>query len=168
MSTDNRERGADDAPNDGPRAPQISLGTARIIALLMYLSVPVYAVVGEVAKLQRVSHAPSIVAWALFAVAIADYLLSLLFEAKLLSGQWTRQSAPASPPRPSRSTPVAAAIIVSTFGVSIAIDGLVLRFLSFSTWPWYLYGLSILHGIHLQLRWDRYEEADRRARTHLD
>lgn len=56
-----------------------------------------------------------------------------------------------------------AAIIVSALGVSLAVYGVVLALLSLTTFAWYLYGLCAVHGIHLQLRWDRYEEAARRA-----
>lgn len=134
-----------------------------MIALFMYVgTVPVLAVVGSFVR-STATGIPDILAWILLVVAVADYGVSLSLEGYLLSEPRLRQTAQRRPSGRPEGAAVIVAVITSAFGVSIAIYGLLLGLLSFATWPWYFYGLAALHGIHLQLRWDRYEDAVRKA-----
>ena len=145
----------------GPALIGLSLGTARIIVGVMCASLAAYISIGVITgPLIRLTRAPSL-GWIVLAVGIADYGASLLLERYFLSVKLVKES-PASV-RVAEGRAALFAIGTASFGVTIAVYGLILYLLSFNTWAWYLYGLSALHGIHLQLRWDRYEEAVRRA-----
>ena len=150
-----------------PQGKRVSLASARIISLCMYGATVTYAYIGSVTHLPPVSGIPDSLPWLLLGVAVIEYPVSLFLERLMLSEKRFRkyEGAPAGT---AEGAAVAAAIVVSAYGVSFAVYGLVLALLSFAVWPWWFYGFAALHGIHLHLRWDRYEEADRRARTHLD
>jgi len=159
----NRDRADMDKPGVPPPS-SLRLGIARIISAMMYLgSLAAYIVVGLVVKPASVIGIPGILPWLLLAVAIADYGVSLGLEGVLLRGKGWSKSAPGAAPRTAEGRASTTAIIVSAFGVSIAVYGVVIALLSFAKWPWLFYGLCLLHGIHLQLRWDRYEEAASRG-----
>jgi len=102
--------------------------------------------------------------WIMVGVGIADYVVSLAIEGSLLGPPSSRGSDRAMSAGLGDQRAATVAIIVSAVGASIAIYGLVLALLGFGKEAGLLYGLGALHGIHLQLRWDRYEEATQRAR----
>jgi hypothetical protein len=138
-------------------------GTARIISALMYASIVVYMYIGSAVKTPLATGLPEFLPWLILGVAIVDYAASLLLESQLLGERRLRTVATQQSGGSISAAVIVPAIVVSAFGVSIAVYGLVLGLIGFWPWPWYFYGLAALHGIHLQLRWDRYEEAARRA-----
>jgi hypothetical protein len=157
-----RDRG-DREQRSHPTRPSLPLDVARAISAMMYLgALAACVVVGAMLKPRPVSGLPQILPWLLLVVAVADYGVSLAIEGVLLSGKGGK-AAPGTLSAAPEGRAATATIVVSAFGVSIGIYGIVLAFLSLPRWSWAFYALCLLHGIHLQLRWDRYEEAARRG-----
>lgn len=132
-----------------------ALATARWIATLMYVSaLVVFQLVGRLASAPVELDAATmrVLAYALLAVGIVDYGLSLFLEKKLLA---KAQSGGAE----ASSSVVSAALIVSALGVSLAVYGLVLRLLGAPSWGAVFYMLCAIHGLHLIIRWPDYARA---------
>lgn len=129
------------------------LTTARWIAIAMYGSPLIaFPYVGRYVR-PEVTVTPEtlrVLALVLGAVAVADYAISLWLETKLLA----RVQADG---RVSRA--VTAIVIVAAFGVSLGVYGLVLSLLGARGWGAAFYVLCAAHGLHLLLRWPRYERA---------
>jgi hypothetical protein len=140
----------------------MSLGTARVLSALMYVGVLAQGILVVPLFGSPVDVNFPLLGWAMLGVGIADYAVSLFMEGLLLSEKGWRKAAEGIAPQTAESRVAGTAIIISAFGGSLAVYGLVLARLSFPTFAWYLYGLCAVHGIHLHLRWDRYEEAVRR------
>jgi hypothetical protein len=141
----------------------LSLSSARLVSGLMYLcSLGAYILVGSVIRPQASVNLP-IFPWIMVGVGIADYVVSLVIEGALLGRRSSRGSDRAMSAGLGDQRAVTVATIVSAFGMGLGVYGLVVALLGFGKEAWILYGLCALHGIHLQLRWDRYEEAVRRA-----
>ena len=130
-----------------------SLGTARLIATMMYVA-PLVAFpwIGRLAKVGASldSKVLPVLAAALLVVGIVDYGASLFLEAKLL-GQARDARAPQSV--------VTAAVVTAAFGASLAVYGLVLTLLGARTWGSVLYVFCAVHGLHLIVRWPNYTQA---------
>jgi len=132
-----------------------ALATARLVVLLIYVVClivfpPLGRLLGSQARMPP--DGLRLLSLVLTVVAVAEYGSSLFLEQNLLSG---RSSAAGSP------SPAAAAIIVASLGASIAIYGFVLALLGAARWSMFFYALALLHGLHLGLRWYRYERAAR-------
>jgi hypothetical protein len=84
-------------------------------------------------------------------VAVTEYGLSLFLEARLLSVRIR--------PKQSQSPPFAAAIVSAAMGASIAIYGFVLGLLGAPGWAPVFYLASLIHGVHLMVRWPNLERA---------
>ena len=138
--------------SDGRRV----LGTARLIAALLY-TVPlvVFPMVGKAIQGSDGVDADTlpVVVVAFGLVGIADYGVSLFLEGKLL-----RQARALGGPS-GRSSVVTAVIVVSAFGASLAVYGLVLTFLGAPGYGGMFYVLCAVHGLHLLIRWPRYGRA---------
>ena len=138
--------------SDGRRA----LGTARLIAALLY-AVPlvVFPMVGKAIQGSGAVDADTlpvlVVAFGL--VGIVDYAVSLFLEGKML------RQARAVGGQSGRSSVVTAVTLVSAFGASLAVYGLVLTFLGAPSYGGMFYVLCAVHGLHLLIRWPRYERA---------
>jgi hypothetical protein len=129
-----------------------SLGTARLIATMMYVG-PLVAFpwIGRLVKVGA-SLDPKVLpvlAAALLVVGIVDYGASLFVEAKLLAQARGRGS----------QGLIAAATVTAAFGASLAVYGLVLTLLGARTWGSVLYVLCAVHGLHLIVRWPNYTQA---------
>ena len=132
-----------------------ALGTARLIATLTYV-VPlvVFPVVPRVVETEMSVDAQTlaVLAAALGLIGIVDHGVSLFLEAKMLarvqSGAGDR-----------RSGVVSAAVVVSAFGASLAVYGLVLTLLGAPVWGAAFYVLCAAHGLHLMIRWPSYQRA---------
>ncbi|HUT74405.1 MAG TPA: hypothetical protein VM221_06185 [Armatimonadota bacterium] len=173
MSSDRTTGANGNGPTARPRGIRLSLGTARIVSALMYVGelAPFIIFHKQAQGVLDLAVAPLVgspagvnfplLGWAMLGVGVAGYAVSLFMEGLLLSEGWGR-TAEGITPQTAESRVGVAAIIISAFGASLAVYGLVLTWLSFPTFAWYLYGLCAIHGIHLHLRWDRYEEAVRR------
>ena len=137
--------------SDGRRA----LGTARLMAALLYAGpLVVFPMVGRAIQGSGGVEAGTlgVLTVALGLVGITDYGVSLFLEAKLL--ERARAAGPSG-----RPSVVTAAILVSAFGASLAVYGLVLTFLGAPSWGAIFYILCAVHGLHLVIRWPRYERA---------
>ncbi|UCC67044.1 MAG: hypothetical protein JSV79_07790, partial [Armatimonadota bacterium] len=93
----------------------------------------------------------TVVTLVLGTVAAVDYVLSLVLEQRLLARRAAGGHSPV----------VTAAVLVAAFGVSLAVYGLVLTLLGEPKWGALLYVLCALHGLHLMIRWPRYERVVR-------
>lgn len=137
--------------SDGRRA----LGTARLMAALLY-AVPlvVFPMVGKAIQGSGGVDADTLamLVVVLGLVGIVDYGVSLFLEAKLLKR--ARLAGPSG-----RNSVVTAVILVSAFGASLAVYGLVLTFLGAPSYGAMFYVLCAVHGLHLLIRWPRYERA---------
>ena len=80
-------------------------------------------------------------------------VVSLFLEGKLL-----RQARALGGPS-GRSSVVTAVIVVSAFGASLAVYGLVLTFLGAPGYGGMFYVLCAVHGLHLLIWWPRYGRA---------
>lgn len=96
-----------------------------------------------------------VLAAVLAVVGVTDYGLSLFLEGWLL-----RKARDGNSP----GSAVTAAFVVSALGVSLAIYGLVLTLLGSRKWGSMFYAACVLHGLHLMVRWPRYERAVRDTR----
>ncbi len=142
---------------------KVSLGTARWIALLMYVSgLVIYPIVGALAapsskgdKLLPYGSLPLI----LLGVSVMSYIISLVLEHALLARARKRKS---------ELEAVNAAIVNGAFGESFAIFGLVLTFIGLGNWAVLFYGLCFVHGLHLLVRWPSYESAVSRESYETD
>ena len=138
--------------SDGRRA----LGTARLIAALLY-AVPlvVFPMVGKAIQGSAGVDADTLPALAvmLWLVGIVDYGVSLFLEGKML------RQARALGGQSGRSSVATALILVSAFGASLAVYGLVLTFLGAPSYGAMFYILCAVHGLHLVIRWPRYARA---------
>jgi hypothetical protein len=85
-------------------------------------------------------------------VGLADYGVSLWLERLML--RRAREAGEAA-----GKTVASTAIIVAALGVSLAVYGLVLTLLGAPGWGTAFYVLCAAHGLHLLLRWPRYESA---------
>jgi len=131
------------------------LATARCIATLLYvLPLILFPIIGRMVKLQAVPKPEvlRLLGVALLVVGLADYAVSLFLEQKMLA-----QAARA--PRPAPTQVLTAAIVVASFGASLAIYGLVITLLGAPGWGAVLYVICAVHGLHLMVRWPRYERA---------
>ena len=136
------------------RTKQLSLSTARWIALAMYFTgLVVYPIVGAVVKLpppappevRRVLPMVFLIAGVMF------YVASLVVERVMLA-QARKSDSPLGAGN--------AAIVVAAFGEIPALFGLILTLLGAGRWSVVLYGLCFVHGVHLVLRWPKYAEGD--------
>jgi hypothetical protein len=135
------------------------LATARWIATLMYvLALVVFQLVGRLAgaPVELDATAMTVLAYALLAVGVADYGLSLFLERRLLA---KAQSGAAG----ASSAVVSAALIVSALGVGLAVYGLVLTLVGAPAWGAVFYILCAIHGLHLIIRWPDYASAAEQA-----
>jgi len=136
---------------DGSKA----LGTARLIATLTYV-VPlvVFPAVPRMVKAEMSldAQAQALLTAVLGLVGIVDYGVSLFLEAKMLA----RVQSGASD---RRSGIISAAALVSAFGASLAVYGLVLTFLGAPVWGAAFYVLCAAHGLHFMTRWPNYQRA---------
>jgi heme/copper-type cytochrome/quinol oxidase subunit 3 len=132
-----------------------ALATARWMATLMYVvALVVFQLAGRLAPapVELDASTMTVLAYALLAVGIMDYGLSLFLEKKLLA---KAQSGGAD----ASGAVVSAALIVSALGVSLAVYGLVLTLLGAPTWGAVFYMLCAVHGLHLIIRWPDYARA---------
>ncbi|MFB3882661.1 MAG: hypothetical protein ACE149_15450 [Armatimonadota bacterium] len=133
-----------------------ALGTARLIATLMYVG-PLVAFpwIGRFVKVGEPLGPNSlpVLGAVLLVVGIVDYGLSLFLEAKLL-GQASERGPQGV---------VAAAVVTAAFGASLAVYGLVLTILGAAVWGSVLYVLCAVHGLHLMVRWPSYAAAAERT-----
>ncbi len=83
-------------------------------------------------------------------VALLAYALSLFLEPRMLASARTSGNRPGGA--------LSAGIIVAACGEVPATLGLVLAMMGIRTWPPLLYGLTLVHGIHLLTRWGNYQE----------
>jgi len=131
-----------------------SLDTARRIAIAMYLTgLVVYPVIGVSVK-PMTSVDPEVLRLLgplFLAVAVADYIVSLLLERIMLA----RARATAG----GAATAFTTVLIVSACGESLALFGLVIHLLGAPDWALALYSLCALHGLHLMTRWPQYDTA---------
>jgi hypothetical protein len=129
-----------------------SLGTARLIATMMYVGPLVtFPWIGRLVKVGA-SLDPKVLpvlAAVLLVVGVVDYGASLLLEGKLLAQ--ARERGPQGI--------IAAATVTAAFGASLAVYGLVLTLLGARTWGSVLYVLCAVHGLHLIVRWPSYTQA---------
>jgi hypothetical protein len=131
-----------------------SLATTRWVIIMMYVgSLIVYPLIGANVKIAP-SLSPdnvSLLGSVLLAVGLADYVISLFLERKLLAQARSHigHGNPAGP----------AAFLVAALGVSLAVYGFVLTMLGAPSWGLALYALCFAHGVHLALRWPHYEHA---------
>jgi hypothetical protein len=131
------------------------LAAARWIATLMYVvALVVFQLVGRLVAVPVELDATTmrVLAYALLAVGIMDYGLSLFLERKLLARARAGGAQAAS-------SVVPAALIVSALGVSLAVYGLVLTLLGAPAWGAVFYMLCAVHGLHLIIRWPDYARA---------
>jgi hypothetical protein len=133
----------------GSRA--VSLATARWIVIAMYFAaVVVYPAIGAMVKTtQLVPDGTLRLLPTLFLVmAGVDYVISLVLEASLLT-QARRERNPTGA--------VTAAILTGSFGCSFGVFGLILGLLGARAWSMPFYALSLVHGVHLMIRWPSLE-----------
>jgi hypothetical protein len=131
----------------------LSLGVARWIVIALYFSgVVIYPVIGAAVTIRPAASAQALrlLGPLLLAAGVVDYIASLILERTLLS-----RARPAT----GGQTAAVTAVIVSAFGESLAIFGLVLSLLGLPNWGLALYALCFVHGVHLGLRWPHYERA---------
>lgn len=131
-----------------------NLATARWIVISMYLvPLAIFPILGRTLELDVAVGAEElrILSFVLGMVALGDYALSLLLERKLLA------QARAGEARTGSSPLLAAAVVVAALGASIAIYGLVLTLLGAPRWGDACYILCAVHGLHLAIRWPRYQ-----------
>ena len=131
------------------------LGTARLLATLIYV-VPlvVFPIVGRMVKVAvlRDPEALRVLAAVLGVAAVVDYGISLFLEKKMLASARGGGAG-------AGNTVVTAAVVVAAFGASLAVYGLVLTILGAPGWGAVMYILCATHGLHLIIRWPRYERA---------
>lgn len=90
----------------------------------------------------------------LLVVAIFEYGLSLYLERRALAGGLFHGR--------SDSRPAAAAIVTASIGGGIAVYGFALAILGAPGWSPVFYLLSLVHGLHLAMRWPDYEQVAER------
>jgi hypothetical protein len=132
---------------------QKALGTARLIATLLYVApLVIFPWVGRSARVSA-SLDPKVLGIlvpALLFVGMTDYVISLLVEGRLLA-QARNAGAPQSV--------VTAAVVTAVFGASLAVYGLVVTVLGAPVWGGVFYVLCAVHGLHLMIRWPSYAQA---------
>jgi hypothetical protein len=131
-----------------------TLGTARLIATVMYAGpLVVLPWVGRFATAGNVANPKvlGVLVPVLVFVAVTDYVISLLVEAKVLA----QARDVAGPKKPV----ITAAAVTSAFGASLAVYGLVVTMLGAAAWGAAFYVLCAVHGLHLMIRWPRYAAA---------
>jgi F0F1-type ATP synthase membrane subunit c/vacuolar-type H+-ATPase subunit K len=132
---------------------QKALGTARLIATLLYVApLVVFPWIGRTAKVSA-SLDPKVLGIlvpALLFVGVTDYVISLLVERRLLA-----QARDAGAPQ----SVVTAAVVTAAFGASLAVYGLVVTLLGAPAWGGVFYVLCAVHGLHLMMRWPSYAQA---------
>ena len=132
---------------------QKALGTARLIATLLYVApLVVFPWIGRTAKVSA-SLDPKVLGIlvpALLFVGVTDYVISLLVERRLLA-----QARDAGAPQ----SVVTAAVVTAAFGASLAVYGLVVTLLGAPAWGAAFYVLCAVHGLHLMIRWPSYAQA---------
>ena len=132
-----------------------ALAQARLIAMLVYAGpLVVFPIVGRAAKASVSVDAEvlPVLAAVLGVVGVVDYGLSLFIEEKMLARA-------RSGGRQSQNAILATAVVVAAFGATLAVYGLVLTLLGAPGWGSAFYVLTAAHGLHLVLRWPRYERA---------
>ena len=138
--------------SDGRKA----LGMARLIAALLYV-VPlvVFPMVGKAIQGSGGVDAATLpmLAVMLWLVGVVDYGVSLFLEGKML------RQARALGGKSGRASVATALILVSAFGASLAVYGLLLTYLGSPSHGGMFYVLCAVHGLHLLIRWPRYERA---------
>ena len=131
-----------------------TLGTARLIATLMYAGpLVVFPWVGRLATAGKLAN-PKVVGVlvpALVFVAVTDYVISLLIEARLLA-----QARDVGEPK---KAVITAAAVTSAFGASLAVYGLVMTLFGAAAWGAVFDVLCAVHGLHLMIRWPAYQRA---------
>jgi hypothetical protein len=131
---------------------QLSLSTARWIAIAIYFSgLVVYPIIGAMVKATPTLpvEAMRMLPLVLLGAATVGYVLSLIFEGMIL----------AHAKKANNPSGAANAVIVSAaFGETLAIGGLVLTLLGAGSWGIVLYALCFIHGVHLAIRWPKFEE----------
>jgi len=133
----------------GSRA--VSLTAARWIVIAMYFAaVVVYPAIGATVKTAQLVPAGTLrLLPTLFLVmAAVDYVISLVLEASALT-QARRERNPAGA--------ISAAIVTGSFGCSFGVFGLILGLLGARSWSIPFYALSLVHGVHLMIRWPNLE-----------
>lgn len=139
-----------------------ALGTAKLILLAQYLGalvvMPVMARVMYSMRGEGISQVGNyqLLGLALLAVGLVDYGISLFLEKQGLE----KARASGSP-----GGIVTTAVIIGAFGASLAVYGLILSALHVARLAEVLFGLCLIHGIHLLLRWPNYAEAAREIET---
>lgn len=147
------------SPGGPPGPMRLTLRQARLIVAIMYAVVLVLIVVRPLLPLPKpMGPQPDLLLWVLAGTAAISYIVSLALETAMLGGARLRRS-----PTGAEATASGVAIMVAAYGVAIGIYGVVLGFLAMDAWCWYFYAAAVIHGLHQQLRWDKYEEAVSRA-----
>ncbi len=129
-----------------------TLGTARLIATLIYVVTLVWAPwVGRFAapKVAVDLKVMGVLVPVLLFVGLTDYVISLLIEARLLAQARDRGAL---------QNIISAATVTSAFGASLAVYGFVATVLGAPALGAVFYVLCAVHGFHLMLRWPRYAE----------
>ncbi len=131
------------------------LARAQLVATLIYV-VPlvVFPMVGRMVKVSATVDGESlrVLALALGVVGAADYGISLFLEQRMLARGRTGGTTAAS-------AVFSTAVVVASFGASLAVYGLVLTLVGAPGWGAALYVLCAAHGLHLMIRWPRYARA---------
>ena len=143
--------------SEGRRA----LATARWIVTLTYVvALVVLPMAGRLFQVQAAIDAEElrILAFVLAMVALGDYAISLLLEHRLLA-----QARAAAETKSGHDSVVTTAVVVAALGASLAVYGLVLTLLGAPMWGAVCYVLCAIHGLHLMIRWPRYQRAAERA-----
>jgi hypothetical protein len=130
---------------------QLSLSTARWIALVMYFAgLVTYPFVG--AFVRTTPSLPAdlmrVLPLILLGAGVVDYVFSLIIESMILA-----QARKAGNPNGAAT----AAIVSASFGEGLAIFGFILTLGGAANWGVVLYALCLLHGVHLMLRWPNFE-----------
>ena len=131
---------------------QTALGTARLIATLIYVGpLVIFPWVTRMAKIPTPPSAKvmGVLVPALRFVAVTDYVISLFIEARLL-----RQARHLRAPQ----SLVSAAVVTASFGASLAVYGLIVTMLGAPVWGAVFYVLCAAHGLHLMMRWPAYQQ----------
>ena len=129
------------------------LAKARCIATLLYV-VPLVAfpILGRMVKLQAAlkPEVLRLLGLVLLVVAILNYANSLFLEHKMLAQAAALRA---------QTQVLTAAIVVGAMGAALAVYGLGITLLGAPAWGAALYVMCAAHGLHLLIRWPRYEQA---------
>lgn len=129
------------------------LDRVRWIVILIYTSCLVlFPLVGRLIPVQPIipPEVGRLLPRVLLLLAISEYGISLFLERLGLTQAARARGGLGA---------ATAAIVAAAFGASFAVYGLVLTLLGQAAWSALFYLLCLIHGLHLAMRWARYEQA---------